>query len=97
MMGTKPLGLSLLKTFKIENDSDQNGDYILSHVVTKETKTVNLLYEHNEELPFDVLSYGLYMINRDEEEIRLSAGSGYPLDFKDFGKTTTINLQLRKL
>lgn len=70
---------------------------MLSYVVTKETETVTILYKHNEELPFDISSYGLFTINRDGEEIRLPNASGYPLDSKDFGGITTINLQFRKL
>ncbi|GAA4435305.1 hypothetical protein GCM10023091_11510 [Ravibacter arvi] len=96
MMGIKPLGLSALKTFEAESYSDQNGGYILSHVVTKETRMVEILYRHNQDLPFDEESYGLYMINRNGVEIQLSNAAGYPLDFNDYGKTTTFNLQFRK-
>ncbi len=95
MMGTKPLSLSEIETFKVSADSDHNGEYLLSHVITKGSKTrrVDLFYEFYAGFPFAPGSFEIYM---DEYDTRLTEAPDFFIHSNRYGKTNIFNLQFRK-
>ncbi len=95
LAGTKPSSFSKTVTFEVRDDSDHNGEYLLSHVITKGSKTrvVDLFYEHNFDLPFSPTSYGLYTVE-DNKLVEQAIGF-YIIGSDKYGKTTTINLHFK--
>lgn len=96
LAGSKRKGLSLLDTFDpVISTTDSAGRYTLSQVIPKETDIVDILIvDGSSDAPNASDGYVAYL--EIDGSYRELSGSDYQIPYGKYGKTVTINYQLRK-
>lgn len=92
--GIKRTGVSATTTFSITADTDEDGIYTLSQIVPKETDKVAILMDAGF-LEEPNGSYG-YIPYIQIDGVYESVAVPHRIPASNYGKTTTINYQLRK-
>ena len=88
LVGNKKKGVSPIPTFNERTETDSDGKYILSHVVSSTTDFV----------VFDISTSNKYIpyLDKDQDGQYEILGASLTIQPEEYGKTNTINIQIRK-